>query len=235
MVKAVVVKSWSGCGTDDVIWSALNANWQSYGSIPISIDYTNAYVCGSSFTLAGLEASGADVIILDDPSGGLQSFTTAEIKALKDYVNKGHDLIGTFLTFYYGVGDGTPVDNSGLAPLFGLVANKVWGFGENLTAPIYELRHNCAAKPLTRRLSNPYASTGFSASQIPADGVWSANELAGAKLVGLNADKSAAITWYRAKTYNAVYVANMPEYGGGTDDQQFVYNAIIYPKRGRLN
>jgi hypothetical protein len=56
--------------------------------------------------------------------------------------------------------------------------------------------------------------------------------MAGAKLVGFNADRSAAITVYREGDYNAVFIANMPEYGGGPQDQQFLYNAIIYPSKG---
>src|SRR6187431_736610 len=70
-VTAVVVKSWGGCFSSGLIWDDLNANWSSYGSIKISIDYDDPNLCVSttSFTLADLEANGADVVILNNPSG----------------------------------------------------------------------------------------------------------------------------------------------------------------------
>jgi len=229
-VKAVVVASWSGCGSSGVIWDALNANWSSYGNVPVTIDYSNQALCGATFTLDALEASGADVVILDDPAGISNEFTSDQIDALKTYAEEGHDLIGTYLTFAW---TGNSIDNSGLAPLFGLVKNNGWNGGENNIIATYKLKKKVkAAKPLFRGLAKSYVSTGYNSSQLPGDGVWSTNDLDGAKLVGLNADKSAAITVYTEGSYNAVFIANMPEYGGGAQDQQFFYNALIYPKKG---
>jgi len=37
-ITGVVVKSWGGCSSASLIWDDLNANWSSYGTIPISID-----------------------------------------------------------------------------------------------------------------------------------------------------------------------------------------------------
>jgi hypothetical protein len=229
-VKAVVVKSWSNCSSGSVVWDQLNANWSSYGSIPITIDYSNPSLCADSFTLAALEASKADVVILDDPSGHVVEFTADELAALQTYAEEGHDLIGTYLTFAYPA---QGIDNTGLAPLFGLPKDAGWAGGDNNIVATYKLNKKVkGVKPLFRGLPNSYVSTGYNSSQIPGDGAWSKNDLAGAKLVGINADKSAAITLYRQGSYNAVFIANMPEYNGGVQDQQFIYNAIIYPKKG---
>ncbi len=81
-VTAVVVKSWSNCSSNSLVWDALNANWSAYGSIPISIDYSDPTLCGASFTLADLEANGADVVILDDPAGNGKQFSADEVSAL---------------------------------------------------------------------------------------------------------------------------------------------------------
>jgi hypothetical protein len=63
--------------------------------------------------------------------------------------------------------------------------------------------------------------------------VWSANELAGARIVATNPRRSAAITVYHADAYDAVYIACMPEYALNERlDVQYVYNAIIYPREG---
>jgi hypothetical protein len=232
-VKAVVVKSWSDCSSGSVVWDALNAHWSSYGSTPISIDYSDPNLCGYSFTLADLEASAADVVILDDPAGNGKQFTQAEVDALKSYADEGHGLIGTYLTFVF---KGQGIDNSALAPLFGLVKMNNWGGGDDIIAPTYKLRvnkHRGPAKALYRGLPNPYVSSGYNYSQLPGDGVWSRNDLAGARVIAVNANRSAAITVYsRQEAYNAIYIANMPEYRGGAQDQQFLYNAIIYPRKG---
>src|SRR5207244_4225106 len=103
-VTAVVVKSWGNCSSNSLIWDDLNANWSLYGPIPIVIDYSNPSLCGASFTLHDLEASEANVVILDDPAGGNRQFTPDEVAALKTYVSEGHNLVGTFLTFANPVG-----------------------------------------------------------------------------------------------------------------------------------
>jgi hypothetical protein len=36
------------------------------------------------------------------------------------------------------------------------------------------------------------------------------------------------ITVYDATSYVGIYIAHMPEYGGGPQDYQFFYNAITY-------
>ena len=235
-VTAVVVKSWSACDSTSVVWDQLNANWSAYGSIPISIDYSDPALCGDSFTLADLEASGADVVILDDPAGGGHQFTADEMAAIRTYAGEGHDLVGTYLTFAY-----QGIDNSALAPVFGLTPNRVWGIHEAIV-PTYNMRirqHRGPAAALYRGIPKSYVSTGYNASQVPADGVWSRNDTRGtlpccgdAKIIAANADRSAAITVRTQSDYNAVYIANMPEYDGGKQDQQFLYNAIIYPSKG---
>jgi hypothetical protein len=67
---------------------------------------------------------------------------------------------------------------------------------------------------------------------VPADSAWGSNELNGAVIVGRTPEALAAILQYDAPQYTAIYISNMPEFGGGTADQQFLYNAIIYPRTG---
>ncbi len=223
-IKAVVVKSWGQCSSGSLVWDDLNANWSQYGSTPIVIDYSDPSLCGDSFTLAALEASGAHVVILDDPAGGIHQFTPDEITALQTYASEGHNLLGTYLTFGYPIGG---IDNTALAPLFGLKQGAGWTGGDSSMNPTYTL-HRRKARALLRHIPNPYVSTGFNESQRPGDGVWSKNELSGARIAGISGDKLGAITAYKAASYYAAFIANMPEYGGGTQDKQFIYNAIIH-------
>jgi len=34
------------------------------------------------------------------------------------------------------------------------------------------------------------------------------------------------VTLYTAATYTGVFISNFPEYNGGTDDEQLLYNAV---------
>ncbi|HEX9311775.1 MAG TPA: hypothetical protein VGA30_02970 [Actinomycetota bacterium] len=228
-ITAVVVKSWGQCSSGSLIWDDLNANWSSYGTIPISIDYSNPSLCGSgTVTLAALEASGANVVILSDPAGGVQQFSPDEVTALQTYLEEGHNIIGTYLTFAYPTGG---IDNSALAPLFGLKATAGWTGGTTVVTPTYRLRY--PGLPLFRNISNPYVSAGYNYAQTPGDGAWSINELQGGKLVGRTADAMGAIVARKAAAgYYSVFISNMPEYVGGTTDKQFFYNAIIFPATG---
>jgi hypothetical protein len=93
--------------------------------------------------------------------------------------------------------------------------------------PTYDLKSTTLR--LFRNVPNPYASLGFAEVELPADGKWTANELAGAKYVAKIGSNGGAITRYKNGTWAGIYISNMPEYGGGTADKQFLYNAITEP------
>jgi hypothetical protein len=223
-VKAVVVRSWGNCFSGSLIWDDLNANWSNYGTIPIVIDYSDPALCGSGdvVTLAALEANGAQTVILSDLAGGSQQWAPSEVTALKQYAQEGHNVVGTYATFVWG-----GVDNSALLPLFGLSASQTYGGGINPIVPTYLLK--APGLPLFRNVGNPYVSAGYNFAQTPSDGAWSPNELTTGRLAGRTSDAQAAIVVRRAATYYSIYIANMPEYNGGTADEQFFYNAIIFP------
>jgi hypothetical protein len=228
-LTAVVMKSWGLCSSENLIWDGLNANWSSYGSIPISIDYSNPDLCeNATVTLAALEASGADVVVLSDPAGGSHQFDSSEVTAITQYAQQGHNIIGTYLVFAYET-----IDNSALAPVFGLRSDGGYTRGTEIVTPTYSLRFPSLA--LFRDVGNPYVSSGYNKAQTPGDGAWSGNELQGARLVGRTSDAKGAITVQQptaSSTYSSIYISNMPEYLGGTTDAQFFYNAIIFPTTG---
>jgi len=226
-VTAVVVKSWGSCSSNSLIWDDLNANWPAYGSIPISIDYAYPGLCSSSddVTLSELEASGADVVILSDPSGGNAQWSSGDADALQQYANQGHTVIGTYLLLTWG-----STDNRALAPVVGL--DPTLTYLAALTTPTY--RERDPSLPLFRDVGNPYVSN-FDATQSPSDRVWSSNELTSASLVARTSDLMAAILVQQAGTarpYSSIYITSMPEYSGSEIDKQFFYNAIIFPAVG---
>ena len=166
-----------------------------------------------------LVANGADVVIINDSAGGSQQWSNAEINALQAYLNDGHVVIATFATFVSG---GT--DNRGLAPLFGLRSDL--GYATPGVSPTYTVTGLQGS--LFHALGNTYTSSGFASSQVDTgDGIWTAADLNGATIVAHTQDNVAVVTYYNPGPYRAVYISNMPEFGGGAQDKQFIYNAIV--------
>jgi hypothetical protein len=220
VIEAVVVKSWGGCSPPSLIWDSLNATWQDYGDVPIHIDYSYPGLCDyGPVTYRTLLESGADVVIVSDPSGNPWQWSQDEVRALDRYVRAGHTVIGTYLLLSSG-----GYDNRALAPIFGLPATPSYSNQE--VTPTYNVLE--PSNPLFAGLPDPYVSVGYNKSQTPSDGSWDAGDLTGARYVGMTDDSAAAILVYERTSYTAVYVTSMPEFNGGTQDHQFFYNAITY-------
>ena len=220
-VAAVVVDSYMGCTITDA-FATLNADWQDYGSVPLSIT-TGGTLCAGQFTLADLEASGADTVILVDTPLQL-GLTPSEIDALREYAQSGHTLLGFSVIF-----TGRHKSDNGLATLFGLIDQSHWGAlaADRGQPPTYPLHmKDPVDQVLFRGVSNPYASTTAGSKLKPADKHWSANELAGARILTTNKSHTSAITYDDGPGYHAIYIANDAEYHSTTADLQFIYNAI---------
>jgi pimeloyl-ACP methyl ester carboxylesterase len=222
-VRAVVVKSWGGCTAPDMVWDDLNQRWREYGSISIHVDYAHPGLCDGPVTYQKLVDSGADVLILSNPAGGGKQFSTEEIEAIQQYLQEGHDLIGTYAVFQYGY-----VDNHSLAPLFGL-ATTSYKTEPRPQPPVYEF--SLPEHSLFVNLSNPFSSYGYSSVQVPNISVWTDTHLDGAVYLAKTSEQHAAILVYEIEEYRAIYFSNMPEYGGEMADRQLLYNAITLSRK----
>jgi len=211
-VNVVLLPSW---GTTSG-WSDLQSEWQNYGTIPLNIDDTT-YI-DSDFTYEDLVNSGADVIVLSDPAGGGQQYSSAEISAVEKYAKAGHTVLGTFVVFEWG---GT--DDRGLLPVFGF--SSVGQYTETPISNTFAQVKNQAC--LFRNIPSPWQSAGYAYSQVPTPALtWGDKAL---NLATLEADSDGAtgiVTVYNGGTYTAVFISNYPEFGGGTDDLQLLYNSV---------
>jgi hypothetical protein len=224
VLKAVTVRSW-GCSNTSIAWSNLNDNWMEYGSTPIFIEIGNTELCNSATpddqVYDQLVASGADVVILSDAAVVTPAYSAEEIAALKRYAEEGHNLLATYLTF------GQSVDNRGLTPLFGINDQSLYGFAG--VSPSYDQLNVPLFTKLFTDLVDPYPITNYFGSQVPTDdSTWDADDLAGARYIGLSPDRKAAITAYAAGNYTGVFVSGLPELSNQTADRQFLYNAIVF-------
>jgi hypothetical protein len=221
-VHAVVVSSW-GDGSTDLVWEYLHQNWALHGSIPLSIDYTSLHGL-DDFTLQDLEASGADVVIVSDPSGGQRQWSAAEVAALATYAQAGHNLVGTFLLLQYPF----DFDNRALAPLWGLRSDLSYNDGSDPASPT-----TANLQPghcLFTGIADPMDTGGYAYVQVPTDDrSWEPGDVAGASIVGRSADGRNIVTTYDAGSYSASYISFMPEYQDGSafEATQWLYNAIV--------
>jgi hypothetical protein len=230
-VRAALVRSWnSGLAS---AWGELNRDWSLYGRVPIAID---ASLGGADvFTYAELVASGADVVILSDPCGGNQQFSAQEVADLEQYVAEGHNLIGTYLTFYRDTGTNL-YDNRALTPLFGFAPGLAFA-PYSSDQPISNQFRLLRTSPLFRGMvltstgtlrGRTWDSHGYAYTQVEADLRWDAEELGAARPVAQCDDRHGIVTVYDAPTYSALYFSNMPEWYGERNDKQLLYNAITY-------
>jgi hypothetical protein len=210
-VTAIMVKSWGY----NPIWGDLNANWSTYGTTQVFIDYTT--LIQSDFTYTDLVNSNADVVILSDPAGGGQQYSSAEVAAIAKYVKAGHSILGTFLTF-----QNETYDNRALAPIFGLSSSLTYDY-VGISNEFTKVTSAC----LFNKIPGPVGkSNGYPYSQVPSSGSWMGN--LGAAIAGAESDSYVGvISGYHKNSATAIYISSMPEYQTiGGDDEQFLYNAI---------
>jgi hypothetical protein len=213
-VKALLLKSW---GTTSV-WADLKTNWNKYGNIPVTID--DSTFINSDFTYQDLINSKANVLVISDPAGNFQLYSPAEIAAVAKYARKGHTVIGTYLVFQWST-----TDNRGLAPVFGLRSDITYNTtAVNISNQFKKTyQRQCLLKKIP---GSSWQSQGYAQTQTPLPSMSWTHHLGKAKGVAEVDNFLGVISLYKAKTYTGVYVSNFPEYFGGTDDEQLLYNAV---------
>lgn len=222
VIQAIVVRSWG----DNAVWEDLTLNWDSYGPIEVIVDHTTL-ISAPSFTLQDLIDSDADVVILSDPCGGGEQYTQEEFAALMTYAQSGHGLIGTYLLYQWGA-----VDNRSLAPFFGMRDDIDYNTTDVSLTPTYFYEN--PGSPYFTNIPEPFVSDGFPHSQAPLTGPWSDSDMNGAVIVARTSDSLGIIADYNGPGYRSVFIANMPEFNGGIQDAQFLYNAIVTVAGGSL-
>jgi hypothetical protein len=211
-VKVVLLKSWGVTS----VWEAMKTNWKSFGKTPVTID-DSTYV-SSDFTYQDIVASKANVIVLSNPAGGNQPYSPAEIAAVAKYAKKGHAVIGTYLVFQWG-----STDNRGLAPVFGLNSKIAYNGAVGISNLFKKTKQN---QCLLKRIPGAsWQSNGYPFTQVPTTGSWKGH-LGKATAVADSDKYVGVVTRYTTTTYTGVFVSNFPEYNGGTDDEQLLYNAV---------
>jgi hypothetical protein len=221
-LKVVLLRGW-GFTTG---WSDLKTEWPKFGNIPLIIDDTT-YI-GSAFTYADLVNSKADVIVLSNPAGGSQKYSSDEVAAVERYVSEGHPVLGTGLVFEW-----SGVDNRSLMPLFGLNRNQSY---TQASADSKTFLPVGTPGCLLAHLPTPWRSQGYDHAQAPqtASENWTPSSLDLATVVAQSDNRTGIVTFYNAGTYEGVFISIWPEYYGGINDLQLLYNAVTcYASQGQ--
>lgn len=231
MVIAVVLDSYGTDYASNTFWDYLNTNWATYGTRPIVIDYTS--LNKENITLADIEATHADVLIISDAWSDTYKygweFSDSEIEAIKTYVLSGHGIIATSGTF----DTWSAPNNQKLAELFGMDPTIWYNWGLNgeqkVTSGIFDLmtpRH----EELWRNIPDPYLSDSLTTLNPTPSSDWTIQGVTTGWIEALSTDHYAAVITSEAITHKAVYFTCILEGDGqyNENNRQLFYNAIVW-------
>lgn len=205
-ITAAVLYGFGTEESDYCSWDEINFNWQSYGSIPIFIDYTT--FSAPNFTLQSLEDFNADVLIL---SYVYEVYTTVQNEAIMNYVRQGHGLLSTSSSM--------PINSEDLSSFYGLADSFTYTTDSISDFDILNLAH-----PIFHGMSTPYGMGYGGLSFHPQSSGWDPAALNGAsyQAMDVSGQNYGAILTHRG----LVYCSHIPEYSSSTADIQFIYNAL---------
>jgi len=229
-IKACVVDSWGNEVPD--CWDYLNANWSSFGSDEIVIDYS--YLDFDYIDYHDLVTSEADVLIISNAwriNASLNvdwHFTDAETTAIHQYMREGAGLIMTSGTF--NSGPYTEISDNGprLAPMVGLDPATYYQWPD--ASDVYSMNLLDPGHPVLAGVPDPYAIQ-YPSTCTPLSEDWHTAIVDG-EIIALSTDNIAAIIVYSDGPSNRVYISTAAEYMSVTADYQFVYNSILWGAAG---
>ena len=217
-LKVVILDSEGNFGGFEIAnWREINNGWWRLGSMPIYIDY--ATFRGKELTYTDLVSSKADVLIIScawKSEYGFE-FTDEEISAIRQYVQEGHGLIITELTFF-----SSAVNNLKLADLVGLNLTSPLTFGGISSLENLEPQH-----PILTGIPNVYEFPQTSCS-VPVDGFWDENELSGGRYIARETSgKGVIVAFKRGRTYLAPWFEGL-DVENDTDHLKLLYNVMTW-------
>ena len=218
-----------------LFYQHLVRNWSRYGKTRIILDSF------PHFTLETLRESSPDILVCSDIAGSPYQLSQQELTDLETYVQNGvgHHLLGTYALFYHKEDSGT-YDNRRLASLFGRDPAMNYKVTQKSTFTSYQIPSECSDSLLWKGIlqDQSYTCLGWKEAQIPVHDTWDrlfpshygadppiSNET---EILAQSTDHTHVILEHRTKTYNALYISNMPEYKWKSMDVRFIYNACLY-------
>jgi hypothetical protein len=202
-------------------WDYLNANWGSFGSDQVIIDYTSLDLTGLDYATISSQSPKPDTLVISSsggyiggvaPPGG--QFTDVETAAIEKYTLEGHGLILTGTVFNELI-----PNNNDLTSLVG-IADQTYVRFEPIST--MDIESSCAGDPLFSGVSDPF-SLPFNATMTPNDNSWAAGDLTTGVYCARSPGQEAAIVINKG-VYMISFAA---ERTPNNDIYQLLYNAMV--------
>ena len=233
-VMVYVLDSWGTDFAAQAPWNHLTTNWDLYGSVPVFIDYERFNK--ENIDYIELLDSYADVLLIsssrsgnwDDPIGAGYMFTDDEVDAIVRFIQEGHGIIATGITFD---SEKMPQQGFNFGPLFGMNPSNMYTYADGIND--MEILNPTENHPLFNKIPTQYTTangrTLTPGLYLTGAENWTAGHLAGAeyKAMSVQTDNGAVIA-YEPGDYNAVYISNFVEKNSNTVDKQLLYNAMVW-------
>jgi hypothetical protein len=219
VIKIVILQSHTG-GND--MWNHLHKHWHKYGGIQLIVTYQ------PNVTLDSLLHEDPDILVCSDPSGAPYQYTDQELSDIKTYVNQGHHILGTYLTFYHQEKSTAIIyDNRQLCSLFGITTDQSYTRVELPKTIEYV---PLVSSPLWKHVTTPYLSHGYNYSQYPVNNGWYDVLQPDTRVMGQSHDSKCVILNHVDIGFTSMYISHMAEYDSlsHSDDVQFLYNCFVY-------
>ncbi|TET91803.1 MAG: hypothetical protein E3J35_01070 [Methanomassiliicoccales archaeon] len=203
-------------------WDHLNANWGTYGTDQVLIDYTSLNIPGIKYNDIALQSPKPDVLVISSPGGWIDGvappggeYTDTETAAIIKYTLEAHGIILTGTVFNELI-----PNNNDLAMLVGI---KDQAYIRDFPIPSMDIESAFAGHPLFTDVSDPFP-LGYNITMSTPAKSWQSGDLTtgeyGARFPG---NQSASIVINKG-----VYMLSWgAERTPNTDTYQLLYNAMI--------
>jgi hypothetical protein len=202
-------------------WDHLNANWGTYGSDQVIIDYSSLDMPGITYADISGQSPKPDTLVISSSGGWINGvappggqFTNTETAAIEQYVLEGHGLVLTGTVFNELI-----PNNNDLTGLVG-VTDQAYMRYEPISS--MDIEPSAACNPLTQGVSDPF-TLPYNGTMTPTDGNWGSGDVTTGTYCARSPGGQAAIV-----VNKGVYMMSIgAERGPNADVYQLIYNAMV--------
>lgn len=202
-------------------WNYLNANWNSFGSDQVIIDYVSLDMSGLDYATISGQSPKPDTLVISSSAGHIDGvtppggqFTDVETAAIEQYTLEGHGLILTGTVFSEKI-----PNNNDLTGLVG-ITDQTYLRDEPVTT--IDIETWCAGNPLVQGVSDPF-TLPFNSTMTPTDTSWAAGDISTGDYCARSPGQEAAIVINKGVYMMSFAAERTPN----NDVYQLLYNAMV--------
>jgi hypothetical protein len=201
-------------------WNYLNANWGSFGTDQVIIDYTSLDMSGIDYATISGQSPKPDTLVISSSAGHIDGvtppggqFTDVETAAIEQYTLEGHGLILTGTVFSENI-----PNNNDLTGLVG-VTDQTYVRYEPITT--MDIEASCT-DPLIAGVSDPF-TLPFNSTMTPSDTSWAVGDISTGVYCARSPGQEAAIVINKGVYMMSFAAERTPN----NDVYRLLYNAMV--------